>query len=262
MKYYLFSAVCILPILKIGAQSGVTIQKVGEIENLSGTTIYEFLDPEIYNTSANPGTSYMYSQNFIITNETGEDKEWQIRRVLIDVPPSWDDNLIWGYVHYAASGVDYLTPTNASNPAPTVINNTSTWMDSGGGPQDAQLGIEITPSYIENESATYRYYLYETQTGNLTDSFTVVFNYSLGIEELTTEHIELFPNPASESIIINKQNNLPCSMHIIDNTGKEVATLNMTGSTTRIDLNLLSGFYTCIIAQNDKIIFKERLIIR
>jgi len=75
--------------------------------------------------------------------------------------------------------------------------------------------------------------------------------------------ISIYPNPASDVLVIDSAPSENSRMKIVDINGKEVLTPKLEGASTQIDVSKLDkGVYFVIIENNNEIIKQEKLILK
>lgn len=120
MKLFFISLMFLSVINGTYGQSNIEIQLDGTGADLAGTAYNVNLTPSSSElTDLGNGTG-LYEVHFIVTNNTGMDKQCRITRKKINVPASWSDQICWPPQCYITSGNLYTTPNSGGNPAPTL----------------------------------------------------------------------------------------------------------------------------------------------
>lgn len=119
------------------------------------------------------------------------------------------------------------------------------------------------PAHAYAANGTYTVVL-TAINGNCTNTATFEISIEVGIEEATQMQLEVYPNPATEQIIVAFENTAASSLNIIDATGRVVftQTYNEIGSVL-LPINvseLASGSYTVQLINADQVGIKRLLI--
>jgi hypothetical protein len=100
--------------------------------------------------------------------------------------------------------------------------------------------------------------------GNCSSTATFEIAIEVGIEEANKMSFEVYPNPASEQVIVAFENNTSASLHILDATGRLVYTqqINEVGTMLLpVDVSeLASGSYTVQLINANQVGVKHLLI--
>ena len=111
-----------LTLSSVFAQDGIEIRLDGAGPDISGT-VHSI---NLYASSPDL-VGGLYQVHFDVTNNTGSDQQWQVTRKKMSVPASWSDQVCWPPQCYITNGDVYTTPNSGGNPAPTILNGTSTY---------------------------------------------------------------------------------------------------------------------------------------
>ncbi|MBM3916748.1 MAG: T9SS type A sorting domain-containing protein [Sphingomonadales bacterium] len=119
------------------------------------------------------------------------------------------------------------------------------------------------PAHAYAANGTYTVVL-TAINGNCTNTATFEISIEVGIEEATQMQFEVYPNPATEQIIVAFENTAAGSLNILDATGRVVftQTYNEIGSVL-LPINvseLASGSYTVQLINADQVGIKRLLI--
>ncbi len=201
----------------------------------------------------------LYQVHFDVTNNTGSDQQWKVTRKKITVPASWIDQVCWPPQCYVTSGDVYTTPNTGGNPAPTIVNGTSTTTNA----ELAELKPRITPDPSAASYALYRYYIVST-SGTLMDSIDLSINYVLGITPLKqTTSLTISPNPADDNVKIALDGIENSTVKIVDVLGNVVYNESINNGTKNIDVsNFKNGVYFVLVEAPGIKSFNRKLIIR
>jgi hypothetical protein len=256
MKKLLLFAIALFPISKaIYAQGdGISIQLDGVGADLSGGSHYV----NLYGSSPDL-VGGIYEAHFIVTNNTGSDKQWKITRKKITVPSTWIDQICWPPLCYNASGDLYSTPNSGGNPAPIIVNGTHLTTTS----LEAELKPRITPDLNAASYAVYRYYITDVTNGMYMDSIDLNVNFTLNTNSPKPNPvITLSPNPASEMLTISLGTNEDATLRIVDGLGKVVMTTSLYNGQKSIDVSdFKNGVYIMTIdAEGTKPVNKKLII--
>ncbi|MBP6091647.1 MAG: T9SS type A sorting domain-containing protein [Crocinitomicaceae bacterium] len=221
--------------------SGIEIQLDGTGSNLAGTVHSVSLNsnsPEIAGNTP-------FEIHFDVTNNTGQDQQLRITRKKINVPTTWVDQLCWPPSCFpTGSGLSYITPNTAGNPAPIIVNGTH--LTTNG--ETAELKPRITIDQSTATSALYRFYV-TTTTGAFLDSIDLSINFTLGIQSIKQAPvITLAPNPASENITVSTGIIDNATVQIMDVLGNIVYKDVITNGSKQIDVSdFKNGVYFVVI---------------
>lgn len=240
------------------AQSGVVIQHDGVGPNMAGgayeTTMYA-THPDLV---AGGGTLDIH---FTVTNNTGADKQWKITRKKMAVPASWSDQVCWPPNCYPASGDLYTTPSTSGNPAPTILNGTSTAVTTSGNVV-AELKPRITIDQSGYGYAHYRYYINEG--GQYIDSVDIKINFTLGVTPLKQNpSLTVSPNPASDDLTISLASVDNANVKVVDVLGNVVLNETISNGSKNVDVSSFkNGVYFVIVEAPGIKAMNRKLIIR
>ena len=98
--------------------------------------------------------------------------------------------------------------------------------------------------------------------GELTKTYTVTFNYEVGIEEPVNSHFTLYPNPTNGLIIVSLDENVKATEAAIYNMmGQTVMTQSVDGRQFEMNLNSLqSGIYFATVLNGNQVIGIQKII--
>ena len=85
---------------------------------------------------------------------------------------------------------------------------------------------------------------------------------NLLVKESSFEKVKIYPNPASESIIISHNNNCRGVIKVIDSLGRLCLTKNISDSNIEIQLDLQKGLYFLSINWDDGHLDREHLVVQ
>ena len=201
----------------------------------------------------------VYEVHFIVTNTNATDKQYKIVRKQMNVPSSWVDQVCWPPLCYNASGVVYMTPHTASNPAPIIVSNADTTTNG----EKAELKPRITPDQSSAGYALYRYYFFDVQGGGYVDSVDLSIGFVLGVnQQKAAPAMVIMPNPADNhaTVTINSEEATP--LKVVDALGKTVLTETIYNGSRSLDVSdLKNGVYFILIESEGKIL-NRKLIVR
>lgn len=232
----------VLTLTSVSAQtSGIEIRLDGTGNDLAGTTHSVALNtnsPEIAGNTP-------FEIHFDVTNNTGQDQQLRITRKKINVPTTWVDQLCWPPSCFpTGSGISYITPNTAGNPAPIIVNGSQ--LTTNG--ETAELKPRITIDQSTATSALYRFYV-TTTNGTFLDSIDLSINFTLGIQSIKqTPVITLAPNPATENITVSTGIIDNATVQIMDVLGNVVYRDVITNGSKLIDVSdFKNGVYFVVI---------------
>lgn len=166
--------------------------------------------------------NHMY--DFYIHNDTEGKKKWKITRKIISETSGWSNYLCWADLCYA--------------PNPELIWHTSSVSIAPG--ESMKLSNYLNAPVEGN--AHYRYYVTNDLNHHL-DSVDVTVNFSLDIQDIKSDHIQIYPNPVSEFFRIEGIEG-PFGVKLLSSSGKVVKELKSTSNNLNIDTkDLKPGFY-------------------
>ncbi len=257
MKQIILSAALFFAFLgSVQAQSGVEIRYNGVGNNLAGSSL------DLYLYGSHPDVvAGTIDIHFLVTNNTGADKQWKITRKEISVPSTWIDQLCWPPSCFPATDGLFTTPSTVGSPAPIVINGTSTAITALGN-LDAEMKPRITPDPAVNSYAHYRYYINEG--GAYVDSVDIKINYSLGIAApKQTPVLTLSPNPADNYVSVAIGTTANATMKVVDVLGNVVLTGVITDGTETINISdFKNGVYFIQVESSETKLMTRKLIVR
>lgn len=257
MKQIILSVATFFTVLSgVYAQSGIEIRYNGVGSNLAGSSL------DLYLYGSHPDViAGTIDVHFVVTNNTGADKQWKITRKEISVPSTWIDQLCWPPSCYPSVDGLFTTPSTVGSPAPIVINGTSTAITSLGN-LDAEMKPRITPDPAVNSYAHYRYYINEG--GAYVDSVDLKINYSLGIASpKQTPVLTLTPNPADNYVTVSVGTAGNATMKVVDVLGNVVMTAVITDGTETINLSdFKNGIYFIQVESSETKLMTRKLIVR
>jgi hypothetical protein len=87
--------------------------------------------------------------------------------------------------------------------------------------------------------------------------------YFIGLEEISGESFDIYPNPAIDFIQINRSSSDATQLEIINSMGQVVQSELLTQQTTRITLSpaLAKGTYLMQLKQEGKVVGKKAFVI-
>lgn len=86
---------------------------------------------------------------------------------------------------------------------------------------------------------------------------------SVGIEDITSNDFNVYPNPSSGKVTIETGDNTVTSVSLVDMQGKEILNIIPTGSVTELELNMLeNGLYFVNILSGNKAYVKPLSVIK
>ena len=244
----------IFGLIVLNTQAQVEIVKVGTTTDISGTTVVETITPDDVPMGMWDRTK------FYVYNQSGEDQQYRVKRVKIDVPATgWMDELCWPPMCYSTTGEVYITPASVTSPAPAVLNGTND--------TDLDMKAEIKPQYYPTQvgtSATYKYIVTDV-TGDIHyDSITVKINFvaSVGVNTIQkTAEIAVSPNPASDFVTVNAEG-VEGKIKVVDVLGNVVYTGDLN-NTKKINLSeFRSGVYFLTIQGDSGKGVTKKLVVR
>jgi nitrogen regulatory protein PII-like uncharacterized protein len=203
----------------------------------------------------------MLSRHFAVKNVFGTDQYFAIRRLRIDIPNDWTDQLSWGQdpdVYF--EGACYSPNQMSSNPWTSGIATGTDHFPQIDNQNIGNLTIEINVQ--SNGTGLYRYYILTDPGAAPVDSVDLLINATtLGtFDQNRTLEIEIYPNPVNDILIINTTLKDDLVMKVTDLIGNEVYKEQIT--INHIDLsNYQKGAYLLSFYRKDELIQIQRIII-
>jgi len=199
-------------------------------------------------------------QHFAVKNVSGTDLYLGIRRLRIDVPVDWTDQLSWAQdpdINF--EGSCYTSGQMSSNPW-TSANAIGT--DHFPTIQDQNIGnLTIEINVQSNGAGYYRYYILDQSSAPI-DSVDLQINApTLGVIPLNQGvKVDIYPNPANANLTINTTFEDDVVMKLTDLVGNEV--YNQRTVTTNIDVSACSdGVYLLSVFRKDELFQTQRIVI-
>lgn len=98
--------------------------------------------------------------------------------------------------------------------------------------------------------------------GELTKTYTVTFNYEVGIDEQVIRHFTLYPNPTNDQVTIVLDENVNASEVVLYNmAGQTVMTQKINESQTTLSIrNLQSGIYFAAVRNGNNVIGIQKIV--
>lgn len=251
MKKLILGIITVCTATTLNAQ--LTIQKDGTGPDVSGT---------IVDITVDGNGTLPVEAHFIVTNNSGTNQQWRIRRDRIDVPSDWSDNLCWPPSCYLTQGVDiYTTPNSGANPAPTIANGTSQTTDNPS--LVAEIKPQIFPSVTSDSYALYWYFVTDVQ-GNKVDSVGLRIFSFLGLDEAIAPTLEMTvsPNPATDNINVKATGASEANVKVVDILGNIVREEKIQGSKKIDVMDLNSGVYFVILESEGLKPVNKKIVIR
>lgn len=92
---------------------------------------------------------------------------------------------------------------------------------------------------------------------------SVIQDTSVGVEELVDDGFKLYPNPATEKLIIERTQTGVAIVKLFDVTGRSVLTASLISSINTIDISAFSaGIYTAVLLQNEAVVSRRKIVIQ
>lgn len=214
------------------SQSGILIQIEGQTNAMNG------LVHEINLTQSSPEIigGYPLDVKFRVTNQTGSDAQWTITQKRIFRPNDWTETLTWLTFCYSPNSDLFETYHSQVNPVPVILNGTSTTSDG------TMAFINVRPMVTSTITtfAHYRYYLTDPTTHDFIDSVDLQINFTLSLNEMKTDKVLLYPNPAATELFISQEGMQYLKYEVFDQHGKIVLKNEITPNES-IDIQTLKN---------------------
>lgn len=182
--------------------------------------------------NVNSTTGQQFELILILRNSTGTDQNWDLERTLPLPLQHWsDDNMSWTVLSNPLSGDSYL------------IDQSSPWVTYNHlvvPPNDSvYLALRYDP--IADGCDLFNYYILDNDVR--VDSFSVNLCTTVGLDEITSDNISVYPNPANSVLNVSFQNKTPNELTIFDLLGNKIATFEASESMTISTGEILNGSY-------------------
>jgi plastocyanin len=144
-----------------------------------------------------------------------------------------------------------------------------TWVGSNhnvtstSGPESFSSGTHNSGFIFEVTFDTPGNYQYECTVSNHSNTqFGGIVVNAVSVDEPTPTFFSIYPNPATEFVVIEKENSLNCDIRLLDLTGKLIRSeLNVQSPTFRMDLRELpNGIYFVEVNHKGDITRKKLMI--
>jgi hypothetical protein len=259
-----------------GAMAQLEIHMGSDLTNVAGTTINIAINPDLVNDQ---GGDLFWESYFYVKNTSGINQQWQVKRVKVNVPAGWSDQLCWPPECYNTIGNVFTTPHDmCDKQAPAVFPGTSDCSVTIRDPFDvadcdsfitnpqtysAEIIPKIIPTFGSSSVAIYTYYIIDAFTQQNVDSLTLSFSYTTSIQEKKqTNTLSISPNPADGYVTINLEGSESAIVKMVDVLGNEVLNKNVSGSTKINTSDFKSGVYFVTINGDSKKTTTKKLVIR
>ena len=219
-------------------------------EPSTGSETITECDSYTWNTN---GQTYTQSgqYNALLTNAAGCDStvtlNLTVEVVDITTPPA-DQTVLVG------ASAQFTVTTSAVNPTyQWQLDNGTGWTNLSNAGQYS--GVNTAELTIANVQLNQNNFLYRcwVNAGNCSATSSVArlsVDDNVGLEELSKNVLQLYPNPASSSITLASDHIINTSYRIIDAQGREVKKGYHEGKSSAINIeNLSTGSYTIIFDQ-------------
>lgn len=185
---------------------------------------------------------------FDISN-TISTKDLAVTRKKINVPSQWSDLVCWGIGCYDPDGQDVFT-----TPSTTCLTDGTTYL----------LKPQIVPNDVVG-TGHYRYYLVDVNdNNNYVDSVDLMFNFGIAnvknIDKSITFNVS--PNPASDHVFINVDNNVEMDFKVVDVLGN-IVDKDVMNASKKLDVSQYkNGLYFITLSSKDKSMVTRKMIIK
>ena len=226
------------------------IQMDGAGPDLAGTTV---------DITVDGNTTLPIEPKFHITNDTGSDQQWRFKRVRVNVPSNWTDNICWPPLCYLTQGAQtYFTPNTGTQPAPIIVAGEDTTTTG----LKAELKPQYYPDGTSDSYAEFMYYLTDGP-GNIVDSLGIRIFYFVGLEEtLPTLDLSVSPNPAADYINVKSEGVSQATVKVVDILGNIVREEKVQGQKKIDVLDLNNGVYFVILESEGLKPVNKKIIVR
>lgn len=103
-----------------------------------------------------------------------------------------------------------------------------------------------------DSSGTYTVLAIDEYGCEVTDNIVVTMNDCVGINEINTSFVSLFPNPTADNVTINSDLDGNKAIVVYDVTGRVVASQNTTSNIVTVSLgHLNSGVYKVVVTADE-----------
>jgi len=262
-----------------GQDLKVEIRKAGSTENVSGQTLKYTITTSDIPTSGE-GYYIWEKAKFHVYNKSGANRPFRIKRIRVEVPNDWLDNLCWPPLCYddlnnkELNGY-FITPSSTGNPAPIIEDNSTKVV---GGAADGSVA-EIKPQVFPKQpgsKATYKYIVSDVSGTTDIDSITIEISYivdpdaskpedgtsSISNSSVSASELILSPNPASDYVYIQADGILKGSIRIVDVLGNVVYSGGFDSNKKLSTSNYKNGIYFVSVQDSSTKTITKKLVVR
>lgn len=234
------------------SQSNMTITLEGQTDVLNGLIHTE----NFYPTSSNYSNEILMV-HFVVSNQTGVDQQCTITQKRIDRPANWSESIVWN-MHFIPNSDLYETPNTLGNPTFTIINGSDMTTDGN----QAILGVILIMSESPTNHALFRYYITNTQTNEYIDSVDLEINALLGVDELESSSLNMYPNPNSGQVNFSIDGQFLENIRVYNQEGKLVLSPILNENQTFDISPLDNGTYLIEFVSSKGILRKQLVLIK
>ncbi len=226
------------------AQDEITMNLVGNTDDISGTTITEtstgsevHVEVEVFNTSSMA-------------------KTWYVTRLELNQSMNWTNNLCWGpNPDPNFEGICYGVSQMATNPWTTPNSVT---IPAGG---SGKLIVYVTPN-DNSGSGSYKYYISENGT-SYDDSLQINVSSTASVKDMkSTPSLTVAPNPASDNLMISAPGVDQGTIKVVDVLGNMILNESFNGSRKLNVESFRNGVYFVIIEGNGIQSVNRKFVVR
>ncbi len=234
------------------SQSNMLITLEGQTNVLNGLVHTE----NFYPTASNYSNEILMI-HFVVNNQSGVDQQCTITQKRIDRPANWSESIVWN-MHFGPNSDLYETPNTLGNPTFTIINGSDMTTDGN----QAILGVILIMSESPTNHALYRYYITNAQTHEYIDSVDLEINALLGVDELESASLNLYPNPNSGQVNISFDGEIQEKISIYYLEGKLALSSKLNVNQTFDISPLDNGTYLIEFVSSKGILRKQLVLIK
>lgn len=184
-------------------------------------------------------------------NMNGCDSSYIIQLIVAEPLSAGNDT---SYIICTDTGVIDLMQMLGGNP-----DQGGVWTDNDN--SGALNGSLFNSLLVSAGTFNFTYTILDSLCGSTFSTLTLQVEICTGIDEMISQDVNIYPNPASDLIYVNNLQKDACLV-ISDITGRRVFSAILSDANTVVNLSSLkSGIYQLILNSGDDILFTEKLII-
>lgn len=160
---------------------------------------------------------------------------------------------------------DVASFTSSINQLTTTFTNTSSTGTYSWNFGDGNTSTQANPTHTYATAGTYNVCLSVTTSCGTTSSCNNVMVDNVGLESVSTNDLNVYPNPSNQVVTFELKNySDQAKLAILDIVGKQVYTTSLISESTSVDVSEFSiGTYLYnVVGENGQVIFTGKLIVQ